>query len=695
MSYVGNSPFGDQMSIATQSRASNTPAMITSIPREQAGPSSTPVPSERVEAELAYPNGHAFHRQAVRRRQQQSQNTANFQYGPGPSPCGPVPRTVPTSNLSPIHPGFSQNSQQSEAYQAGLRTNGLRQDVARVDGNHSDSIRSRSGSSRLQNPDQRTINKPQLSGTSDHMLLQHQAMGRGSAVNGLTSTMQLQPVTQAPFNLQELESQYKALLRSYHELDAGQLHYLQRLKSLLEQNGVIKSRSAGNRANGHRTAPRTNFKFRQQHMVPNVQAQNTKRKAKQVDLSSSDRPPSKIHRSLGRNEDTVMLEEIPAPVSAANGNPSKYVTPHKDSAGDEEALVKSGGFIEHRVPPDTILTVISKDAGHTYVCPSGSCDDDDRTYLSVCAGQMGLMACYQTKAKEEAGVPLEFIKIAVFDSRVGFKGPTAEVSENGDVISLTKKSRPSSELRFTPPSPEAGTEGEINRSEHASIYPAALVETGSQQITSRRPSTNASPSACSRDSSKSASASIKGSDRNSNTNQSDPITSSPKIEAPILNGTAPSPLTASPTYLEALESMPQEQQPGGLSDEQIHSLFSAQQETEEPAVAAPSATTLGSNGVTSQLSSQSHPDYHTPSPSKNTVIITKSASTDNEDPTSPRNLSEPIKSTASPTPAEEGQEKSFESMADGGLQSFLGDDFVDWDKFAADQKDLYWENWKS
>lgn len=732
MSFVGNSPFGDQISIGTQSKTSNRPAIVTGNPNEQVGSSSTPVPSERLEAEPAYPNSHAFHRQAVQRRQQQqSQNTANFQYGPWPTPCGPrVPRTVPTSNMPAIHQGFSHNPQQPEEYQVGLRKNGLQQDVARVEGNHSDSIRSGIGHSRLQDPDQRIINTPQLSGTSDHMLRQRQAVGRGSAVNGLASTMQLPSVTQTPISLQDLHSQYKNLLRSYHDLSVGQLNYLQRLKVVLEQSGVIKSR-----ANRHLTAPRSNFRFRQQHMVPNVQAQqNTKRKAKQVDLSSSDRPPSKIHRTLGRNEDTVMLEEMPAPVSAVNGNPSKKVMPHKESADDEETLVKPRELIQHFVPPDTVLTVISKDARHTYVCPSGSCDRDDRAYMSLQAGQMGLMASYQVKAKEEAGVPLEFIKIAIFDGRVGFQGPTAEVSENGDVISLAKNRPRSNELQLTPPSPEAGTGGEINRSEHASIHPA-LTETRSQQITGR-PSTNASPGDGKRDSSKPASASMKGADRKLETAQSDPMTSSPNAEAPILNKTVPPPLTASPTYLEAFESMPLEQQPVGLFDEENNNLFPAellypeyfadtttqapetglndiiaadkassscllgQQEMEEPAVAALPATMLGSNGVshngTSQLSShalheQSFPNYNTPS-SSNTVIITKSASINNEGPAPPKNLSEPIIPTASPTPAmienEKGPEQPFELMADSDLQTFLGDDLFDWDKFAADQENL-------
>ncbi|KAL8796504.1 MAG: hypothetical protein Q9195_001178 [Heterodermia aff. obscurata] len=533
-----------------------------------------------------------------------------------------------------------------------------------------------------------------------------QAAGRYAFVNGL-ATLQQALATGAPLNLPELYVQYKGLLRSFHRLSEERLQYLQELKIVLQDNGLIRS-SARNQANGRRAA-----------QPNNLQAQeNTKRKAKRADLSQTSdaieetliAPQSKrVRRLFSQGEDAVMLEELQAPVSAVNG-----------TKGGEETLMRPGGLIKHFVPPDTILSVISKAAGNTYVCASG--DGENRTYLSLRAGQMGLMASYQVKAKEEEGVPREHIKIAIYDDRVGFQGPTAGVSETGDVISLAN-GRPMSRLSNL----EAGDRAENNNSEYTSIPPGSI-ETGSRQDTDR-PLTTPSPRESNRNPSNPVS--TENSVKKSKTTQSDKIKSSPSSEAPIITEAPISrePMTTSPTVkLDPLNTIPHKpfptlfdedegdsfatEQPmpasctettmqaretaligtDGAEEASSSSLLGRQQQMEEPAIAAlpvgaavvesPSQSTmLGSDGIlheTSQLSSHAvhnltfHSNHDTQIPPIARVVANN---VDNEGPVSPTKPTKAIGPTDSPAA---GTSLSYEAA----------DEFFDWPKWKEDRKEV-------
>ncbi|KAG7005124.1 hypothetical protein G7Y79_00021g049910 [Physcia stellaris] len=94
------------------------------------------------------------------------------------------------------------------------------------------------------------------------------------------------------------------------------------------------------------------------------------------------------------------------------------------------------GRLAHFVPPDTILMVVSPDDDCGYVCPSGSTEAGTRTYMSLAAAQLGMMTAYQVKSMQEAMVPLQHIKVAVYDDRIGFQKPTAGISIEGRVSSL-------------------------------------------------------------------------------------------------------------------------------------------------------------------------------------------------------------------------------------------------------------------
>ena len=102
----------------------------------------------------------------------------------------------------------------------------------------------------------------------------------------------------------------------------------------------------------------------------------------------------------------------------------------------ETLIAKPFGRLAHFVPPDTILMVLSPEDDCGYVCPSGSTKVDTRTYMSLAAVQLGMIAAYQVKSLQEALLPLEHIKLAVYDDRIGFQEPTAGINDEGRVASL-------------------------------------------------------------------------------------------------------------------------------------------------------------------------------------------------------------------------------------------------------------------
>ena len=699
------------------------------------------------------------------------------------------------------------------------------------------------------------------------MLLQHnnpmaphsaQSVGRRSAPNGPPSTTQQNSVTQAPGNLDELHSRYKNLLRSYHDLSANELQYLQRLKILLQKNGLIGNR-VGNQVNRSRTSqcdisqnqlhmpdirsssglPRatetpqisgrsTTYSQHRENqrvqsrsdvdsMEPAVQTQrNTKRKAITEALIApqpkrAHRIPSAANSTSGRNSIVPNVKSSTPRKSAvlwnsdsprqglspnarasnsmqpnqhkANISPSKNVTPHEEYAapshpiqawetpvlnsnrsefyekvsdnferaqrnrmpdvirhpngdrteswtigGSEETVVKPRGLIEHFVPPDTVLSVISKDAGNTYICPSGDRDHDNRTYMSLRAGQMGLMASYQVKAKEQEGVPLEHIKMAIFDDRVGFQGPTAGVSETGDVISLANCRSVSNKRQSKPPSPEVTTRA---------ITPARI-ETDARQNTTKELN-NAPPADDDRNLSDAVWISMESSDKDLEIPRSDPIMCPPDVAPPAIKGIATSPPTISPTFHKEFDPTSEEEL-AALSNDDIDQLFldelppstlsqvQPQKTTldnnkaaneipsslllEQPAVAtlpaewatvgeySSLATAHGSNDLlhngNSQLSSHAfyeefHPNYGTLSSPK-IKAMAKNNAINNKSPASRNNLSEPINTTALPsldtetmTENVKSVDNSFESMPGADLSKVLGNDFLTWAPWVAGQ----------
>ena len=392
--------------------------------------------------------------------------------------------------------------------------------------------------------------------------------------------------------------------------------------------------------------------------------------------------------------------------------------------GGEETMVKPKGLIEHFVPPDTVLSVISKDAGNTYVCPSGSRDREHRTYMSLCAGQMGLMASYQVKAKEEAGVPRQHIKMIIYDDRVAHHGPTAAILATGDVRSLAGGRSMSNEPQPTTPLRDADSEAENNCSEQISVTPA-LIETDPQKDRSG-PSTTVSPDVDVQGASDPASVSFESSDNNVKTTDSDPTKSSLITEGTIINERGSnSPLTTGPTLHEPFDASSQQQLPP-LSEDEVNKLsplrlqlptscadaapqaqeiaetasssLLGQQQMEEPAVAAPAAgsaageydsqsTTLGSNGVPHNETSQSDPhavpeeshDSHSSPIPSDTTAGAKSA---DEGPESPKHLTESITATTSGatdaiTENAEGIKKPFDFMADISPTNLPGNDLFD------------------
>ena len=786
------------------------------------GPSDIPAPNDRIEAEHTYPylNGRsrvpsmandflhfadAFQRQPVQRQQQQQlRNAASFQHGPWPTPRGEgTPRSMHVAaHTAPAHTGPSQRHQMPS--------------ISTVQ-------------PRFYNPAQRDINAPQLSGGRNHMLLQpnnpmpqHSAQfaGRRPAANVPASTIQQNSVTPAPGDLDKLHSRYKNLLRSYHDLSPNELQYLQRLKMLLQENGVIRNR-AGNQVNRSRTAQRdfsqnqlcmpdngsssgvprptetpqlsgrstTNSQHRENQrqqsrsnidsMVPTVHTQpNTKRKAlaealiapqpkrvyqissalnstngsnsvvpnvksstsrKSAVLWNNDSPPGGVSPN-------VRASELIQPNQArADINPSKNVTPHKESAapshptqpwehpvldqnrsefyekisdkferaqrnripevihhpngdrteswtigGSEETVVKPRGLIEHFVPPDTVLVVISKDAGNTYICPSGDRDHDNRTYMSLRAGQMGLMASYQVKAKEQEGVPLEHIKMAIFDDRVGFQGPTAGVSESGDVISLAKCRPVSDKCKSKPPSPETTSRA---------ITPEADI----QQNTTEELK-NGLTADDNRNMSNPVWLSMESSDKESEIAHSDPIMCPPDVAPPTIKGIATSPLNFSPTYPMNFDPMTEEQL-APLSVEDLDRLLNGMP---SPAVTKmqPQETTLNDTKAADEISSSllQKPAVSTlPAgwatigeyPSVAAEVIAKNNGINNKSPAMPNNLSEPTYTTALPsTDAEattenvESVDNSSESMRGADLSKLLGEDFSQWIPWDPDQAKL-------
>ena len=706
-----------------------------------------------------------------RRQQEHSQNTANFRYGPWPTLRDPgTPRsiqvpahTVPnqrhwTPNISAIQPHFLRNPHQPEAYQDGLTNNHLQQDDARVEANSSGSIGRGARNLRLHNPNRPEIIAPQLPGTENHMMLQHNhnsMNSRGSIVNRPASSVQKASVAEEPVDLPELHTQYKNLLRSYHDLPADELRYLQKLKIVLQQRGYIKN-SARNQATSYHTAqdaergsssqfpqsgrlmqssgpsssaprivgtPRmsgatsadaqlrqsqrqqSKFDFKDsERALANVQTrQKTKRKAKSIDPSLTSNAieedliapqPKRVRRILGHNNDAAMFKDMAGPVAAVNGtfnsssavpnaggseppksaanrengnppnsfapkaraetlthfdqptadgNLSKNLTLHKEPSAlshsirpldthvpnrrpevvhhsigtrteswtvgeGEETTVKPRGLIEHLVEPDTVLYIISKDAGNTYVCSSGS---QDRTYMSLNAGQMGMMASYQVKAKEAEGVPREHVKMAVFDDRVGFQGPTAEISDTGDVISLAKGPPTPNKRQSTPLSRDFGNIVDQNHSEHTSITPTPI-ETGSQENTSR-PLITTSPGGGIQNSANPAQVSIGSLENNFKTTQPDPVKSSPEIEtpntevpnteasnaeapnteAPIVDQTVTTQLTYSP-ICPAYDPMANEEC-APISDEEFDIMFRAR--LRSPAICADKTTQAQEDAV--------------------------------------------------------------------------------------------------
>ena len=398
MSFLDISPAGPHMPDGHHVEA-NTSANITSNPSQQTNvtgidPLSTPVPNDR----LLKP---------------QSQNTASFRHGPWPTPSGPgIPRSMqvqghavprqrhPTPSVPAIQAHHSYNPHQLEAYQLGPTQNGLKQNPG--------PIHRGTSMSHLYDPDRRESDTPQLPGARMHMLIHHnnnsttslpaQVVSLGSTGNGRASTVQQASATQTPLNLAELHVRYKNMLSAFHELPPQGLRYLQQLKIVLQQNGLIRN-SARNVANRHRmpnngspsSVPRPTG-APQISGLSNVQTQEkTKRKAKQANLSQSSHAfdesliapqPKRACRVVRQIED-----------AATDGTESWTI------GGGEETLVKPRGLIKHFVPPDTILSVISKDAGHTYICASA--EGENRTYMTLLAGQVGLMASYQVKAKGE------------------------------------------------------------------------------------------------------------------------------------------------------------------------------------------------------------------------------------------------------------------------------------------------------
>ena len=582
-----------------------------------------------------------------------------------------------TPNIPAVEPHFLHNLHQLEAHQVGLTNNVLQQDDARVEANSSGSISRGARNLRLHNPNSPEIIAPQLPGTESHVILQYNnnsMTSRGSIVNRPAPTVQQASVAEESVELPELHTQYKNLLRSYHDLPADELRYLQKLKIVLQQSGYIKN-SARNQATGYHavqdaergssrqfrqsgrvmqssgsssSVPRivgtprisgypsadaqlrqsqrqqSKFDFKDsQRALANVQTrQKTKRKAKSIDPSLTSTAieedliapqPKRVRRILGHNNDAAMFEEFTGPVAAVNctfdsssavpnagsleppksavnrengnppnsfapkaraetlthfdqptadGNLSENLTLHKEPSAlshsirpldthvlnrrpevvhhsigtrteswtvgeGEETTVKPRGLIEHLVEPDTILYIISKDAGNTYVCASGS---QDRTYMSLNAGQMGMMASYQVKAKEAEGVPREHVKMAVFDDRVGFQGPTAEISDTGDVISLAKGPPVPNKRQSTPLSRDFGNRVDRCHSEHTSITPT-LITTGSQENTSA-PLITTSPGGSIRNLPNLAQVNIGSFENNLKTTQPDPVKSSPEIETP-------------------------------------------------------------------------------------------------------------------------------------------------------------------
>lgn len=211
----------------------------------------------------------------------------------------------------------------------------------------------------------------------------------------------------------------------------------------------------------------------------------------------------KVRQDLHGNEDMAMYEEMPGPTAASqrdgamkstkvvgprksvqrwvdeqteqtNAMPNQYhemqpqevdpadqrsdsnyvpdvrplrVQHHRDGTRTEhfhlrplETLIpKPFGRLAHFVPPDTILMVVSPDDDCGYVCPSGSTEVETRTYMSLAAAQLGMITAYQVKSLQEAMVPLEHIKVAVYDDRTGFQEPTAGINDEGRVASLTNQ----------------------------------------------------------------------------------------------------------------------------------------------------------------------------------------------------------------------------------------------------------------
>lgn len=123
------------------------------------------------------------------------------------------------------------------------------------------------------------------------------------------------------------------------------------------------------------------------------------------------------------------------------------------------------GRLAHFVPPDTILMVVSPDDDCGYVCPSGTTEVRTRTYMSLAAAQLGMIAAYQVKNMQEARVPLEHIKVAVYDDRLGFTEPTAGVDDEGQVASLLhhmeRAVEPSNDDGDGVLGPAAGSNGDV------------------------------------------------------------------------------------------------------------------------------------------------------------------------------------------------------------------------------------------
>ena len=692
------------------------------------------------------------------------------------------------------------------------------------------------------------------------MILQHNnnpMNSRGSIVNRPASTVQQASVAEEPVDLPELHTQYKNLLRSYHDLPADELRYLQKLKIVLQQSGYLKN-SARNQATGYHTAQDaergSSSQFRQsgrlmqssgssssvprivgtprmsgatsadtqlrqnqrqqsqfdfegsQRARANVQTQQkTKRKAISIDPSLTSNAieedliapqPKRVRRILGHNNDAAMFEDMAGPVAAVNGtfdsssavpnaaspeppksavnrengnppngfapkaraetlthfdrspadgNLSKDLRLHKELSAESRTTCE--GLIEHLVEPDTVLYIISKDAGNTYVCTSGS---QDRTYMSLIAGQMGMMASYQVTAKEAEGVPREHVKMAIFDDRVGFQGPTAEISDKGDVISLAKGPPMPNKRHPTPLSRDSGNGVDQNHSEHISTTPTgALIKTGSEEITSR-PLITTSPGVSIRNSPNLAQVNIGSFENNLKTTQPDPFKSSPEIEtpntkapnteapnteAPIIDQTVTTQLTYSPAC-QAYDPMAREEHPL-FSNEELDNMYPARlpspaicadkttqaQENavndaksaeeassslleQQPAVGAraagtvvdeyssQTATMLGNEDAFHNEMSQlgSHAAHEESHHIHNTQILSNAMdlAASNAGPAS-QIIPTPLPTLATEAMIEDvrNPETPYDFMADAGLSNFLDDGLINWDGWDADHANLF------